>query len=258
MVARPSHSLPLVLHRLLAVIIVVFWLTMNALLVRNELNPSGSRVREVPLHHVLKLLYLHDERSDLRIFSDGRYLGSLHLHPRIDGARRLLDFNGTVNVQFAPESRQRFSWDGQLELENTFAFHRVNLGLSLHDDALTRVEVEIPAGSGRARATFKQRGSIISTHEFSSDQAGARQLFGQVGGDPALLSAFAAPSATADWQVRARQSSFPIKNERVDTYLVTIEQSGQTLAEIHIDQLGSVLHAKTLLGYTFAPDDVAP
>lgn len=245
-------------QRFFAFSIVAFWLGMTTLLVRNELNPGGSRVREVPLHHVLKLLYLHDEPTALRIFSDGRMLGTVHLDPRIEGTRRLLDFNGTVQIQLTPEVRQRLSADGRLELDDTFSFHRVNFGVSLHDDDFTRAEVEIPAQTGRARTTIKQRNVVLSTHEFSLDESGARQLIRQVGADPALLSAIAAPRTTSSWHVRARQSSFAIKDERVDTYLVTIEQSGQTLAEIHVDQLGSVLHAKTLLGYTFVPDDVAP
>ena len=44
----------------------------------------------------------------------------------------------------------------------------------------------------------------------------------------------------------------------MQTYLVTVQQNGQVLLEFHVDQLGKILHAKTLIGYTLTPDDVIP
>jgi hypothetical protein len=40
--------------------------------------------------------------------------------------------------------------------------------------------------------------------------------------------------------------------------MVTVEQSGQTLLEFHLSQLGQILHVRTLIGYTLAPDDMFP
>ena len=52
---------------------------------------------------------------------------------------------------------------------------------------------------------------------------------------------------------------FATKREAVNTALAdTIEQSGQTLLEFDVSQLGQILRAKTLIGYSLAPDDVVP
>jgi hypothetical protein len=49
-----------------------------------------------------------------------------------------------------------------------------------------------------------------------------------------------------------------IHGERIQTYLVSIGQNGQTLLEADISQLGQILRAKTLIGYTLMPDDLVP
>ena len=40
-------------YRFFAATIIVFWLTMTALLVRNEVAPDGSSMREVPVSHMV-------------------------------------------------------------------------------------------------------------------------------------------------------------------------------------------------------------
>jgi hypothetical protein len=77
-----------------------------------------------------------------------------------------------------------------------------------------------------------------------------------MGLDPTLLTTRSAPQISPT--VRGRMSSLLFHGERVDTFLLTVEQSGQPLVEIHISQLGNVLQAKTILGYNFAPDEVIP
>ena len=84
----------------------------------------------------------------------------------------------------------------------------------------------------------------------------ARDLLGQIGLDPALLTTVGAPQTAPT--IHARQPSLVLHGDRVDTYQLILEQSGQTLLEIQVSQLGEVLEAKTLLGYDFAPDDITP
>lgn len=248
------------LHRLAAVLIILFWLAMTALLVRDELHPDDSRVRAVPLQHVLKLLYLHEQPSDLRIYADMQLLGYLHLRPRIDPETTLrqLEFNGTFQIRLGPSARQRFSWDGLLQLDQTYAFRQLDFGLTVHNPFPTRAEVAIRPDTQRAHVTLKERDQIFDERDYSLDEMGLRQLLEQLGADPAMFSAVISSQAAPRLEWRARRSSLQVQNQRVDTYLVVCEQGGQTLAEIHLSQLGHVLHARTLLGYTFVPDDVAP
>src|SRR4030095_14893962 len=127
------------IYRTVAALIVVFWLVMTTLLIRNEVNPEDSRVREVPLTHVFKLLYLHEQASDLRIYAGGTSIGHLRFHPRNDKEThdRLVEFTGTIQLQ-VPD-RRRISWDGTLRMYPYSELMQSEWGVTLHDPGLLRV-----------------------------------------------------------------------------------------------------------------------
>ena len=246
------------LHRLATICIIAFWLTMTGLLVRNEIRPAGSLLREVPIHHILKLLFLHSQRSELKIYSDSTLIGYMRMEPHVDPAtdERTLEFNGAAQLRTAAAQRQRLQWDGSLSLDRAFTFRQLRFGLTMNDPAPMRVTID--TDRERAHVTLKSNSEVLTEHDFTLDEAGARELLAQLGLDPAMLTAFAGSKSELKPVFRARQSSLSIRGERVDTYLVTFEQSGQTVGEIHLSQLGQVLHVKTPLGYTLAPEDIAP
>src|SRR5687768_8691289 len=123
------------LHRLLSVFIVGFWLVMTYLLIRSEIDPGGSKLREVPIGHVLKTLFLHEQPSDLGIYSGSTLIGHLRVHPKSDEetGQRSLEFTGTVQVRLQPEERRRISWDGLLRMSSTYAVEQSEWGFTLHD-----------------------------------------------------------------------------------------------------------------------------
>lgn len=246
------------LHRLATFCIIAFWLTMTGLLVRNEIRPAGSRLREVPIHHILKLIFLHGQRSELKIYSDAALIGYMLIEPHVDPAteERVLDFNGTMQVRSADAQRQRLQWDGSLLLDRAFTFRHLRFGLSMNEPP--PMHVAIDTDRERAHVRLESRSELVSEHDFTLDEAGARELLAQLGLDPAMLAAFAGSKTELKPVFHARQSSLSIRGERVDTYLITFEQSGQTVGEMHLSQLGQVLYVKTPLGYTLAPDEVTP
>jgi hypothetical protein len=252
------------LHRAASLLIISFWLTMTALLVRNEIAPEGSSVREVPVAHVLKLLFQPERGSGLNITSDSSTLGHLNLTPHIDATTQnhVLGFDSSLQMRLGLNSRQSVKLEGQLELDPAMALRHLTFTLVLRDPTPLKTEVDIDPEANRAHTAMRSQSQpgapwqLIDERDYSLDQQGARDLLGQVGLDPALLTTVGAPRVAP--VIRARQSSLVLHGVRVDTYLLTIEQSGQTLMEIQISQLGYVLQAKTLLGYNFAPDDPLP
>ena len=94
--------------------------------------------------------------------------------------------------------------------------------------------------------------------DFTLDEHGARAVLEHAGIDPSLLPISWKSQASAVYTSKARLSSLPVHGGQMDTYLVTVESNGQTLLECHVDQLGRVVHASTLLGYTLAPEDITP
>jgi hypothetical protein len=153
--------------------------------------------------------------------------------------------------------------EGEMQLDRLMAVQRFNVALTLFEPTTMKTEVTIEPAKNRAHVALHSQGQapprewyLIEEHDYTLDQAGARELFAQTGLDPALLTTNRAPQITP--KVRARSSSMLFHGDRLETYLLTIEQGGQTLAEMHVSQLGNILQAKTILGYSFAPDNVTP
>ncbi len=247
------------LTRILSVAIVVFWLTMTGLLVRTELHPGGSRLSAVPVGHVLKLLFLHEQSSDLNILSDGQRLGYLRLRPKVEKETqaRVFEFIGNLQIRLPQMPKQRFSWDGALTMNRGFAVQRMTFGLTMHQPMAYRVDLLVDAQARVAQVLLKERERGVEEETFTLDQAGAAQAMEHFGIEPMLLRAIGGKSAARP-EIAAQQSSLLIRGERVETYLVTFKQSGQTLLKIQVSQIGQILEAKTFFGYSLAPEDLTP
>jgi hypothetical protein len=241
------------------ILIVVFWVTMTVLLIRHEQATGRSRLREVSVEHVLKLLFAHEQASDLNIHSDRVRFGQLRVHPHIDKetGTRSLDFNGTLQFHLPTlAAKQRVSWDGTVELDPTLIAQRVQFGVTMHDPNDYRVEARIELMSHTAYVMMRSAGGSLED-SYTLDDAGAAKLMEQVGLDPAMIRTLV-PQQPSGPRISAQQSFLRIHGEKIDTYMVTVEQGGQTLLEFHLSQLGQILHARTLIGYTLAPDDLLP
>jgi hypothetical protein len=251
--------------RILSVFIVVFWLTMTGLLLRKELGPGDSALRVIPIEHVVKLLLLHETPSDLNIYNDKLRLGHLRVHPQVrkEDDARIVAFSGNLQVLIPGMERQRVQWAGELEMQKDLTIRRFIVNLVFRDPALRdapgyAAQVTVVPSENRLRYTVSEGGREIDGKEFPLDQRGIETAL-QSMLDPSMLKMIAAQTRTASPPVvKALLSSMPIHGERIDTYLVTVEAGGQTLVEFDVSQLGTILRAKTLIGYTFAPDDIVP
>jgi hypothetical protein len=253
------------LHRLVAAAIIVFWLVMTLLLLRHEINPDGSRLREVPFAHVRKILYLHEQASDLNIYQAGRPIGHLRLHPRVNkqSGTKLFDFTGTIHLYLAPEEKQRLSWDGTIEMTPDYQILHSELGFAVHEPAFVRVDVKYPAASPTAKVSIRTKQEILSVMDVPVDGKDFTDLARTVLADRPdivlLLEQARLQFGQRGWPaMRIRQSSLRYGGDRTETYFLTLERDGQNLLECHVSQLGQVLLARTLIGYTLQPDNLLP
>ena len=253
------------LYRALALLVVGFWLTMAGLLIRKEAGPGDSALREVPVGHVIKLLLMHEQPSDLNIYSGKMRLGDLRIHPQMhQGDRsRVIQFVGNLQIMVPGMERQRVQWDGELELEKTLATRRFTMGLTLRDPTMhnapaSRIQIIVAPPEHLLTWTLLSGDQLgDEPHTYTLDEAGLQRALREI--DPSLPTLLQSQTRSmAPPVVRALQSSMLIHGERIDTYLVTIEQSGQTLLEFDVSQLGQILRAKTLIGYSLAPNDLVP
>jgi hypothetical protein len=254
------------LHRATAILVVAFWLTMIGLLVRKEAGPEGSSLREVPVGHVMKLLLMHEQKSDLNIYSEKLRLGFLRIHPQMHKRERsrVIDFSGHVQLMVPGMERQRVQWDGELELEKTLATRRFAIGLTFRDPAqraalASRLQVTVEPEKNRLTWSLNNGDSLPELpHTYTLDDAGLQMALSELA-DPTVVEMLRGQTRSAAAPVvKAHQSSILIHGQRMDTYLVTVEQSGQTLLEFDVSQLGSIVRAKTLIGWSLAPDDLMP
>ena len=249
------------LYRALAILVTGFWLTMIGLLIRKESGPGDSALREVPVGHVVKLLLMHEQPSDLNIHNGKMRLGNLRIHPQMHkGERsRVIDFVGSLQIMVPGLERHRIDWSGEIELEKTLATRRFGVALTFRDPTLRSTpgqHGEIAIVPAENQLTWTEQNDPPRT--YTLDDAGLQKALRELL-DPALLEMLQSQTRSMTAPViRALQSSMLIHGERIDTYLVTIEQSGQTLLEFDVSQLGQILRAKTLVGYTLTPDDLVP
>jgi len=246
------------IYRATATLVVAFWLTMTALLLRNEIRPGDSSLREVPVGHVIKLIFHHQQVSDLNITSDRLRLGRLRLMPKSDkvAGLRTIGFEGNLQVIIPGAKRQRMAWRGEIVMDKALETQRFQVGLTLNEPAPLRTEIVVLPNQNIARYELNTA-STQERQQFTLDENGLREVMQQLGLDPTALAAVTLPKTSAP-VVKAQQSSIEIHGERIDTYLITIESNGQTWLECHVSQLGQVLRATTLLGYTLSPDDITP
>ena len=253
------------LYRALAIFVTGFWLTMIGLLIRKEAGPGDSSLREVPVGHVVKLLLMHEQPSDLNIYHGKLRLGNLRIHPQMPkGERsRVIDFIGSLQVMVPGFDRQRVDWSGELELEKTLATRRFSMTLTSRDPTLHstpgfRVEIAIVPAENLLTWTVQSGQPFIDQpHTYTLDADGLQRALREI--DPALPEMLQSQTRSMTPPViKALQSSMLIHGERIDTFLVSIEQSGQTLLEFDVSQLGQIIRAKSLIDYSLAPDDVVP
>ena len=255
------------LTRALSILIIGFWLIMIGLLVRKELGPGGTALREVPVGHVIKLLLMHGEASDLNIFNDKLCLGHLHIHPHMhkDTRSRVIDFVGHLQILVPGMERQRVAWDGELELEKDLATRRFTLGLTFRDPTIpekfaSRLQVTISPVEKLITWTVRSGDRPPEPPvSYSLDEAGMQRALRELIPDQSMLQMFQNQTKTvAPPVIRAHQSHLLYHGQRLDTYLVTVQQSGQTLLEFDVTQLGTIVRAKTITGYSLSPDDAVP
>lgn len=240
--------------------IFIFWAAMWTLLVRTEHAPEMASVRRVPIEHVLKLLFQHEQASDLSIRVNRDRLGNVRIQPRHDetSGALALEFNGTMQVQLPDTQRRRLSWNGAIDLAealdvNGLSFTLMSRNPGDRNSQPIRVEFAVDAKTKTAEYGFREGEGMITRQRISLDRAGLELALANAGLDASVLPAATAPPLTTP-EVKAHRARLMVKGERLETYLLTLTQEGQTLGEVHVSQMGQILRISTLLGWVFEPE----
>ena len=249
------------LHRLVATCIIAFWIAMTTLLVIQQMYPETANINAVPMPFIGRLVFQHQQATDLNIYDKDKNVGFLHLQPRIDNATgaRIIELSGNTVYNLPGSDAKRIAWHGNIEMDSTFATKQIYLGISLQGPGQQLVLHISPATKTVHYAT--RNGSVIVEEDtLTLDENGITSLLTQAGISPAMLSQFTGQNAAQLAPVfSAQQSSVSINGETATTFLLTLKIGGQPVIDMHVSQLGQVLKASVPpFGYRLAPHNMAP
>ena len=244
------------LHRLLALLIVGFWLAMTSLLIVRELYPESTSLNAIPVSYVGQLVFQHQQSSDLQIHSGGREVGFVHVQARPPtlANRRELDLHGNLNLTLPNGSQHRLSWLSGIEMTPQFAVERFHVDLSTHGPA-HHLDIVVDCLAQTATFAMKTGNRTLDQTTVTLNEDGLATLVAKAGLNPSMLQHLkSAGAGIPRLDFSAQTSSIVLGGEKLATYLLTLKAGEQTVFEAHVSQLGQVLKAQSpLLGYKLAP-----
>ena len=256
-------------YRAFAVGIVAFWLGMMALLVSVEFFSGESGLLPVPTEYVWKLIFLHEQLSDLVLYNQNQRIGDFHLQPRhlatgsdgSGGPTRLLTGSANMTLNVPALGPQSISLRGSMELDagntvRTFGlntnFHEVGqhtTGLNLVLDgqpALDRWHYQLRRGEATLQENSGTSAILLDALDLRS-----------FGIDPkAIMQAGQQQAAHAT--ITARRGVLRIRGEEIESYVVTARQGEFLEITMYVSQLGQILALKTSTGYDLYDETLNP
>jgi hypothetical protein len=244
------------LYRALLLLITGLFITMWTLLIRSEVEPGGNSLRALPVEHVLKEMFQNEKPSQLVIHDGSQRIGTLRLTGQGEAAdgTRAMQYFGNAQLEFPGAGPQRSAWNGEIVVTpdwevKSFSLSAASRGAAKDAGPATQFELLVSTVDHTASYVIKSGPTVVDRQTFSTDEAGFTALLDHFEIDPMWRKQFH-PGHGPKPVISARQASLVVDNVKLETALLTVIVNGQTLLEVHLSQLGEVLQAKTLFGWT--------
>ncbi len=231
---------------------------MTGLLVRMEVSPRESAFLQVPLDHVLKVMFAHGLDSELSIYNDEGRMGTLSLRPRtamVDQSRTL-NFDGNLWLQLPGLERQRYHLEGTSLMTHEFALRQLLLKFSM---TVPAYEMEMRVDESRTlQYKLKQDGRLAEAKTIPLDDNAPAVIMAALNldFDPALLKQ--TQSSVNPPTIFAQENQLHLRGESVEVYELIVKEGDLEVANVFVSQLGQILMAKTAFGYTLRAVDIEP
>lgn len=246
-------------HRIAAVLIVLFWLTMTALLIERRFFPESSRFSKVPAYHIGQIFFQQEQVSDLMAYKGDDNLGYARVSPRSDRRNGIntVDFSGALKLQ-AADGKHTVTWLAQLDLNPDYKMRLFHADIFV--DQIQHVKVLMNKMTGVETFSIGTRGEDEGRLTYSLDQNGFSTLLKQNGMDASMLAQLQGASGQMPPpEFSAQESSLRMNNETIATYLLSMKLGENVIFEIHMSQIGQVLKMNMpLLNYKLLPYNVDP
>ena len=255
-------------YRALVLGIVLFWLWTTAALVRTQWAPGISLPTEVPTAYLWKLLFLHEESSDLVLYNGQQRLGSFHVQPRQTAgvgssntpSRRITAIGG-FTVDLPGAARQNFVVHGLVEFGDGDKVQRLELSIVVHEPkqsvpAWTLVLDGQPT-TGRWHYSVRQRDLLVREQTGTMAELLDLPELRSVGIDPVGIAKLQ-QEQLAHVTVTAHRDKLRINEDDVDTYAVVLKDANGLEATIYLSQLGQILAVKTFTSFELLDATLTP
>jgi hypothetical protein len=267
-----------VFSRLAAAVIILFWLVMTGLLVRMQCFPGASELLPVPADHLFKLAFQHEQPSDLILFQGQDRVGNFQVQPHrfppsAGDARNQLALTGFMDLHLPGVDAHHMTLRGVFDLDDRDAVRRFELTATLPQPAPAphwhagaapaprppSLVIVLEGEPAISRYHYVVRQGDVVDAEQTGTPAELLDLpeLHDLGIDPAAIGGIFQQQAAA-MEVTARRSVMHAKGEDMDTYEVSLRQSGTLQATIQLSQLGQILEVKTNAGYSLLDATLAP
>ena len=245
-------------YRALVVAIVGFWLWTTTALLRTEWFPAGAGQLPVPTAYLWKLVFLHQQSSDLIVYYHGQRVGSLHVQPhreaKLSAANApagLLTAVGGFTVDTPWTAHQNVVFHGLLEMGDHDEVQRLELSAVFHEPRQPKagwtLALDGEPRSGRWHYAMRQGDEIIREQTGTLAELLDFPELRSLGVDPATFGRFQ-QEQLAHASITAHRDKLQINGDEIDTYLVSLKDASGLESTIQMNQLGQILAVKTFVG----------
>ncbi len=257
------------LHRAIVSGIVIFWAIMTWELARMQLFPGKSGQMAVPVEHVIHLMFIHEQASDLVISDAHEQIGSLHLLPHRSpagagaaAAQDTLSGSGSIAVKGTGVSGQHlnFRWTMSLgDHEEAVRQFDFTATLFVPNQKTPAVVLEVDGSPPADHYHYQVRNGPAVLFEDSGTVASLlnNPSLRALGFNPASIIALGRQQADAV-KMDAHRGVLHANGEDLETYDVTIRESDSLESTFQFSQLGQVLAATTFAGYSLRDESLTP
>ena len=256
-------------YRALVLGIVVFWCWTTARLVRTELLPTGRETTPVPITYLWKLVFLHEEPSDLVLYNQQQRLGNLHIEPHrrvVNGdpghhADHLITAVGGFSVELPWAAKQNVVLHALLQLDEHEQMRRLEVSAVFHEpkqrNAGTTVMLDGSSGTGLWHYSIRQGDTLIKEQAGTVASLLDTPELRSLGFDPANFTRIE-QEQLAKASLSAHRGILSMHGDEIDTYVVSLKDGSGLEATLHLNQLGQILAVKTPAGIELLDGALTP
>lgn len=253
-------------YRAFVVGIVIFWGWMTCLLVRMEWSAGAGEAMSIPPSYVWKLMFLHEEGSDLVVYNGRQRLGSVHLQPRRGagngaGGGRALTGYGNFVVDLPGVPRQNAGFHGTLHLDQNNEAQQFQLTAVLRQpkqrDAGITLDLDGSPVTGRWHYAVRQGTELIRESTGTVAELLDVPELRALPFDPRNLLR-AEQEQISRVTVSAHRGKLSMNGDDIETFVVSIKDGNGLENTVNVNPLGQVLAVKTFAGFNLLDEALSP